>query len=929
VTEPTREERRGKRKADDDGHTPVMRQFLRAKQQYPDAIVFFRMGDFYEVFFDDAALCSAALGITLTSRAKGPDGDRIPMAGVPHHAGAAYIAELIGRGHRVAICEQMADPQTVKGIVPREVVRVVTPALCLDPTVLEARQNSFLVAVERGGDAAFGFAALDISTGELRHGEAANEAVLIGELVRLDPRELLLGRSAAESRGTLAKVLPRAALREEALREEALLEGALLGGAQENDGARVESDDAVAERVIGALGTIPALAAPALRSTVVAAVAAAVRYAEAAQPGTPLIVERVLAHDARSSVALDAVAIENLELVQTTRGEKKGALLDCIDETRTAMGARALRMRILAPSTDAALIGRWHDAVAASVSEPDLRRALRRTLGEIGDIERLTARAVQGVMTPRDLAALRAALLGADELKRAIDAHDGALPDALRRGLPTDLCAALRGELETKLSDDPPATHLGGGVVRPGAFPEIDSLRGLASDSKDLLLALEARERATTGIGSLKVKYTRVFGYYIEVTRSNLKLVPAHYRRKQTIANGERFATEELDALQVKIVGAEDEANELEANVFLALRERVCAARTTLHRLAGAIAELDVHLAFAELAERRGHVRPTVDDSTVIDIVDGRHPVVEAFLPAGTFVPNDVHLDAGGERLWLITGPNMAGKSTVLRQVALTVILAQAGGFVPAKSARIGIVDRVHTRVGASDNLSRGQSTFMVEMVETAAILSAATSRSLVLLDEVGRGTSTYDGLAIARAVAEYVADVVRCRTMFATHYHELCELEQSHAGVVNYNTVAKESPKRGGRTNGDDRDGAGPGIVFLHRLVRGGASKSYGIEVARLAGLPESVLRRAREVLASLETARAVSPSPASKQLSLESLTSREAPMDAQTDAPGALSSVEVDLLAEVRALAVNDLTPVEALVFLDRLRKRLQGKS
>jgi len=866
-------------------HTPVMLQFFRAKDQHPDALLFFRMGDFYELFYEDAVVASQLLDLTLTSRSKGPVGEAIPMAGVPHHAAGGYIARLLEKGQRVAICEQMADPSKVKGIVPREVVRVITPGLVLDPDALDARAHNYLACVARTGGTALGLATLEISTSEARACVVADLPLLLAELARLDPRELLVPEGDVQLLDTLARVLPRAALREVAAAD-------------------------VARTLTTALGADAARAAIArLAPEAAAAAAGALAYAIDAQHGVTLAVADVLAYDPSAQLVLDEAAVRNLELVRTLGGEKRGSLLQLLDETRTAMGARLLRRRLLAPLTELASIRRRHDAVEAFVLDRVLRDEVREGLAATGDLERLATRAALGVATPRDLGALRDGLQAAQRVVERLRRREHALADGLGPCLPVDVCEDVADELATALSDAPPISPRDGGIFRDKIDARIDELRELSSSGKDVLLALEERERQRTGITSLKIRYTRVFGYYLEVTKRNLPQVPPDYRRKQTVAGAERFTTQELDDLQVKILNADERLQGLECELFEALRTRVAEHTHRLHGLAARLADLDVHASLAEVAHRFGYVRPTLDDGSVLELIELRHPVVERLAAAGAFVPNDVCLDFAAARMMIVTGPNMAGKSTVMRQTALAVILAQAGAFVPAKRALIGLVDRVYTRVGASDNLAGGQSTFMVEMTETAAILAGATRRSLVVLDEIGRGTSTYDGLAIAWAVAEQLHDVVGCRAMFATHYHELCELESTRSGVVNFNVAAREY-------RGD--------VVFLHELVRGAASKSYGVAVARLAGVPEPVLARANAILGALELGAAL---PSGGHASVRP---RDEAGRAQLDlfggvAPAPAAPIASEVERELRLVDIERLTPLEALNFLATLRRKV----
>ena len=827
------------------------------------------MGDFYELFYDDAVVAAEALDITLTSRGKSRDGENIPMAGVPHHAAPGYLARLLEKGFKVAICEQLADPSTVKGIVPRGVTHVVTPGLALEPDTLDARSDNTLAAVVPAEDGdGFGIAALELSRSELRACEVADQGELVAELARLEAREVLLAGGADAVKDALGTILPNAAVRAVPLEEESL------------DGAPELAE-----------------AAPTARR----AASMALRYAAKARPADEMRPSRVLRYDPNDALCLDEAAVRNLELVRTLGGERKGSLLSLLDETRTAMGARLLRRRLLSPLRDRNALSRRHDAVEALVVDPTLRGQLRERLAEVGDLERLTTRVELGVAHPRDLGAVRRSLAAAAALSAVLAAAaERSTDDALGRMVPAARTGDVRAILDRALVEEPPTSTKDGGIFAEGYRDDVDELRRLKTQSHDILLELEGRERETTGIGSLKVRYSKVFGYYLEVTRPNLHLVPEHYRRKQTVANGERFITDELAELQARILNAEERLRALEAELFGALRDEVASHGAALRHLALALAELDVHAALAEVAHRHDYVRPELHDEPTLDLEGSRHPVVERLAAAGSFVPNDVRLDADGERLMLVTGPNMAGKSTIMRQVAIAAVMAQAGSFVAAARARIGLVDRVFTRVGASDNLAAGQSTFMVEMTETATILSRASHRSLVILDEIGRGTSTYDGLAIAWAVAEHLHDAVGCRAMFATHYHELTELAVVRDGVVLRNVAAREY--------GDE-------VVFLHRLIEGAANRSYGVAVARLAGLPEVVLARARAILGDLESGAAL---PSGKPSSLRGQLDLFVP----AAAPNEPSAVE-KTLAE---LDLDRLRPIDALLTLQRLRDLLE---
>lgn len=861
--------------------TRFMQQFHAAKALHPDAMIFFRLGDFYELFFEDARRASAILGLTLTKRGFDEAGEPIPMAGVPHHASTEYLTRLLEAGEKVALCEQMADPSTVKGIVPREVVRVISPGLCVESEALDAKRDNYLAAIRHDG-VQFAIAAYELSTGALVLVSPDSVERAVSELTRLDPRELLISRADAQALGDTTAILPRTFIRLDRTR-----------------------DPREVETVLHAAGGALNKAASGLALEAALDVLAC---AQASQPGAAIVLDRIESSLASDELFLDEAAVRSLELVRTTSGEISGSLLHTIDETRTAMGSRLLRRRLLAPLATVAGVRRRLECVDAFVRDASLREAVGGALAAVRDLERLATRVSLGVATPRDLGAIRDSLSACELVVLALESRERTPSlDPLLGFAETDLVPALAQRLASALDDAPPSVDRIGKIFRDGFNAELDELRLASNGGRDLVLALEQRERERTGITSLKIKFNRVFGYSIEVTRSNLESVPPEYVRKQTIANGERYVTEELGALEDRIVHADEHAIALEAKLFATLRDEVAAQAADLRRLALTMAELDVHVGLASVAHRDGFVCPEVDDSLVLILEGARHPVVEKLAAAGRFVPNDTSLDVDGARLAVITGPNMAGKSTIMRQTALAVILAQLGSFVPAARARIGLVDKVYSRVGASDDVSRGQSTFMVEMRETAAILRGATERSLVIVDEIGRGTSTYDGLAIAWAVAEHLHDSIRCRTMFATHYHELCELAASCSGAQNWNVAARE--------HGED-------IVFLHRLVAGGANRSYGVSVARLAGVPEIVLARARTMLTGLEAGDALPSGAPARMRPID--RSGRAQLELFVPTPAKESDVENTLAA----MDVDRMTPLDALVALARLRAMLDKK-
>lgn len=884
-------------------HTPVMRQYLAAKAAHPDALVFFRLGDFYELFFEDAVVAAGLLDLTLTSRNKSAE-DPIPMAGVPAHAASGYVQRLVDHGHKVAICEQMADASTVKGIVPREVVRVATPALAYDDAAVDARTNLYLMALEaapgalEGPHARVGIAVLDFSTGELSACEADDAEAALAEIVRLDPREVLVGPGASALEAMIRAALPRATVREETAPlsppEAASVLDSVLGEGHASGAGASEEALLAAARCVGML--------------------------KVCEPGRALPIRRLVHYTLGDTLVLDEATQRHLELVRTMDGETKGSLLSQIDVTKTAPGARLLRRRLLAPRTRVAEIRRRHDAVELFVTQPGLRAEVRGRLAKVGDLERLAVKLTVDRVGPRELATLRASLA---ELP-AIDAALAACPDPSARealeiegGAPfVDPCEDLHATLARALVDEPPVRAAEGGLFREGFDAELDEARTLARDGQRLILELEARLREEAQIPSLKLRYTRVFGWYIEVTRSHLAKVPKAWRRKQTVATGERYTSDDLDDLADKLAHAEERLAARESSLWASLVAELSAHAERLRAASGRVAALDVSSALAELAHRDDYVRPTIDDSLELVLEDARHPVVEKLAAAGQFVPNDVELDAspdapeGRSRLWVLTGPNMAGKSTFMRQVALAVVLAHAGSFVPARRARIGVVDRVLTRVGASDNLARGESTFMVEMKETANIVRRATRRSLVVLDEIGRGTSTYDGLSIAWAVAEHLHDVSGCRALFATHYHELTELSASAARAANYSVSAREH--------------AGS-IVFFHKVQRGAASRSYGVACARLAGLPEPVLARAKTILDELERTSQLPSGAASRSVRGRGRDGQLGLFAARAESQAQETAEESAAVRMLRAIDVDRMTPIEALTTLAKLKELL----
>ncbi|MBI4297078.1 MAG: DNA mismatch repair protein MutS [Chloroflexi bacterium] len=844
--------------------TAIRQQYLKIKQRYPQVILLFRLGDFYEAFDDDAETVSREVEITLTSREMGK-GRRYPMAGIPHHALDSYLARLIHKGYKVAICEQLADPRTVKGIVPRGVVRVVTPGTVLEPNLLERKSNNYLAALALRDDEA-GLAYVDVSTGEFAATQLPRSQIA-AELARLVPAEVLLSQSV-----TLDSIAcPITHLEPEAF-DPGLAQELLLRhlGAATLEGYGL----AGLPLAIGACGAI-------------------LRYLEDTQKSTLALVQGLTTYSTSAYMALDAAACHNLELFQVGRlGESAGSLLSLLDLTKTSMGGRLLKRWLGQPLLDVAQIESRQEMVAWFHSDSMRRARAQVILGKMADLERLVNRARSGLAYPRELVALRHSLEAVPTLQELV-ADDSVLPQLKP-------CPEVASLIAGALADDP--SPLGeGNVIRPGFSPEMDRLRALTSDVRGYLAGLERKERERTGIKSLKIAYNKVFGYYIEVTAPNLHLVPQDYIRKQTIAGGERYFTPELKEFEASLLSAQEQMAELESSLFRQVCRQVGDAATQVLGTASAIAIIDVAVSLAEAAVRYGFVRPQVDDGPVIDIKGGRHPTVERAVVEGNFVANDTYLSNKDAQLVILTGPNMSGKSTYIRQVALIVLIAQIGGFIPADSAHIGVVDRIFTRVGLQDDLVTGQSTFMVEMVETANILNNATPRSLIILDEIGRGTSTYDGLSIARAVAEYIHNSPRlgAKTLFATHYHELVELAQVLPRARNFNVaVAEERGK----------------VVFLHKIVPGGADRSYGIHVAQMAGLPRPVLHRAEEVLEGLEKGSREAAGRPRRDRRQEAAPPEQKPLLPATH----------PLLEELKGLEVDGLTPLEALTKLYELKRK-----
>ncbi len=859
--------------------TPMMKQYLEIKQNNPDSILFFRLGDFYEMFDDDARLASKELDLTLTSRDKGkhakPEAEQIPMCGIPYHSSDSYIARLIAKGYKVAICEQMEDPAKAKGLVKRDIIRVVTPGTVTDASCLDDKSSNFICGLYLDAQGA-GVAFCDVTTGKTHLTSFTGKDRLehaINELGRFSPAEAVLNDGAASETALTDTLRDKFHCRiENAGGRRFLLQES------ERNIRRQFGDDAF-ER-------LPSPAAA-------MALGGLLHYLYETQKTDLSHINDLDYYEQGRFMELDLTARRNLELTETLRSkEKKGSLLWVLDRTQTPMGARRLRSWLERPLLNAASICRRNSAVAALTGDAINREELAAAMRGLGDMERLIGRIVYGSAGGRDLVSLRSAI----EKLPAVKTYTAAAADRRLTELAESLdpLTDIGERIAAAIGDQPPFSVREGGIIRDGFHEEVDRFRHILNGGKDIIAEMEAKEKERTGIRTLRIRYNKVFGYYIEVSNSFKDQTPADYIRKQTVANGERYITQELKDLEHSILTASERVVALEYELFTQLRLDIAAQSARIQKSADAVAEIDALASLASVAVRNNYCRPDVDESGVIDIRDGRHPVVEQVLKDALFVPNDTFMGEKEGRTAIITGPNMAGKSTYMRQVALIVLMAQMGSFVPASYARIGVVDRIFTRVGASDDLSAGQSTFMVEMTEVADILRCATKNSLLILDEIGRGTSTYDGMSIARAVLEHCAEKKRAKTLFATHYHELTELENVLPGVVNCNIAVK--------TRGED-------IIFLRKILPGGADRSYGIEVAKLAGLPETVLKRARAILEELEAEDGprVPPRREAEQVSLGSIG-------------------ESEVLDALRRCQPDALTPIEAMSLLYELKQKLQ---
>jgi DNA mismatch repair protein MutS len=864
--------------------TPMMRQYLEIKSGYPDAILLFRMGDFYEMFLDDALTAARILDIALTSRNKG-SGDEIPFCGVPFHSVSPYIAKLIEAGFKVAVCEQVEDPKQAKGIVKREVVRVITPGLLIESESLTPTENNYLLSLYEGTGGSWGCASLDVSTGEFRVTELPGVAAALAESVGINPREILLPE------GFELGILPADLL---SFLSERVTSRAPVWIYDRDYAAKLLCDhfQAASVEVLGLDGAPAALLSA----------AAALYYLRENRKAALPHIRDLRFYQRTQHLALDPATRRNLEITASmAEGKRSGSLLGCLDRTGTAMGARRMKQWLNYPLVVVEAIRERLDTVEELLEMPDLCEGLAAQLKKIADLERLNGRIGMASAGGRDLRSLHDSLVHLPAIRENISTTNSALLTSLQSAI--DPLCDISELVARGIVDNPPFSLREGGIIASGYHPELDELRAISSEGKGFIARLEAQERARTGISTLKIRYNRVFGYSIEITKSNLAAVPANYVRRQTLANAERFVTEELKNYEEKVLGAEERICDMEYSLFQDIRERIAAQSSRIASTADALASLDVLISLAHVASERNYCKPVVDESVSIEISEGRHPVIESMKLGERFVPNDTLLDGDSDQLLMITGPNMAGKSTYMRQVALICLMAQAGSFVPATTARIGISDRIFTRVGAGDNLARGQSTFMLEMMEAASILRNATPRSLIVMDEIGRGTSTFDGVSIAWAVAEYIHDTPSCRarTLFATHYHELTELATTRERIKNYTVAVREWNDQ---------------VIFLRTIIPGGASHSYGIQVARLAGMPFDVVERAKEILQNLENGEFEEGAPRLAK-------SRKNP-PRQDLRQFSLFEANEDLLRQrLKKLNIATLTPLEALNMLDELKR------
>lgn len=877
--------------------TPMMQQYIQTKKEYRDCILFYRLGDFYEMFFEDALTASKELEITLTGKDCGLE-ERAPMCGVPHHAVDSYLNKLVSKGYKVAICEQVEDPKAAKGIVKREVIRVVTPGTNLNTQALDETKNNYLMCIVCMADR-YGISVADITTGEYLVTELDSERKLIDEIIKFTPSEIICNHSFYVSGIDIEDMKDRLGITVYALESWYFDDGMCSRILMEHFGVSALDGLGISDYSCGVI-----------------AAGALLRYLMETQKNSIANLTQLTPYSIETYMILDSSTRRNLELCETLREKnKKGSLLWVLDKTKTAMGARLLRKYIEQPLIDKEAITSRLDAVGELKNNAITREELREYLNPVYDMERLISRISYQTANPRDLVAFKTSLSMLPHIKYLMKSLQTPVLKELEGQM--DELADLFELIDSSIVEEPPVGIRDGGIIKEGFHEEVDRLRNAKSEGKTWLAEMEAREREKTGIRNMKIKYNKVFGYYLEVTNSYKELVPDYYTRKQTLANAERYITPELKELEDMILGAEDKLFSLEYGLYLEIRNKIAAQIVRIQETAKAVAGIDVFASLALVAERNNYVKPAINERGVIDIKNGRHPVVEKMIPNDMFIANDTYLDNGKSRISIITGPNMAGKSTYMRQAALIVLMAQIGSFVPAQSARIGLVDRIFTRVGASDDLASGQSTFMVEMTEVANILRNATRNSLLILDEIGRGTSTFDGLSIAWAVVEHISNtkLLGAKTLFATHYHELTELEGKLTGVNNYCIAVKEK--------GDD-------IVFLRKIIKGGADKSYGIQVAKLAGVPDSVISRAKELAEELTNADItvhVQDSDREKPKSQKGKTKKYDPVD--LDQMSLFDTVsDSDVLKELEEIDVAHLTPVDALNTIYRLQNRLKNR-
>ncbi len=867
-------------------YSPMMQRYLETKEQYKDCILFYRLGDFYEMFFDDAITASRELELTLTGKDCGQE-ERAPMCGVPHHAAEIYISKLIAKGYKVAICEQLEDPKTAKGIVKRGVIRVVTPGTVIESNMLEEKKNNYIMSIIKKG-IYYGIAVCDVSTGDFYSTEIKennNFPLVLDEIARYSPAELVVNSMMFDSTEEINKIKERFEIYFTKFNDKFFSEDANIILEKFNlvDSSEEPINDM--EKRLFAVASINGL----------------VEYLKQTQKTNLEHINKIIIYQTTRYMSLDVNARRNLELTEKMRDKsKKGTLLWVLDKTATSMGGRHLRRWINDPLIDVIEINKRLSAVKELKDNIILRGDIIENLKKVYDIERLAGKISYGNANGRDMISLKNSLSKLPDVKAVLKDTTSEMLQELYNNL--DELKDIYELIEKSIVDDPPMSVKEGGLIKIGYNEEIDKLKTATTEGKNWLVQLEAKEKEETGIKNLKVGFNKVFGYFIEVTKSNLNLVPDRYIRKQTLTNCERYITEELKELENQILGAEDKVINLEYEAFTKIRQEIAQNVKRLQKSAMAIATLDVLTSFATVAEDMNYCMPIVDKSDVIEIKEGRHPVIEKMLPTGNFIDNNTYMDGNDNRLSIITGPNMAGKSTYMRQVALITLMAQIGSFVPATEAHIGVVDKIFTRVGASDDLSMGQSTFMVEMMEVADILKEATKNSLVILDEIGRGTSTYDGLSIAWAVAEYISDKEKCgaKTLFATHYHELIELEDKLEGVKNYSVAVKE--------RGED-------VIFLRKIVRGGTDESYGVHVAKLAGVPKEVLRRANEILRSLERKSILG----SKKMEKENKQVQAGQLD--------LYNYKLaEIAQELDKIDLNTLTPIDALNTLMKIKEKMK---